>query len=216
MKPATGNNRNPAATEVSIQLALDGHSFSVVGLSEGAAGSAETDGATGTDGAPALSVEVLTPRTLLVPAELFAPESAAALLAAGGVPAHAGDTIVWSDPQAEAVAVMAAGSEAVERVRAYGGAATVFTCPLLPVETPQVPTVRIRRAAGLLYIKVYAPELRMAEVLPAASEADLCVLLERLEGIFPLKEYRLQLVGERDKRLRKALKNHFKEVVCES
>lgn len=57
MKPATGNKPAPGVRKVSIQQPLDGHSFSmpaVPGLREG----------------EVVEVEVLTPRTLLIPASM--------------------------------------------------------------------------------------------------------------------------------------------------
>lgn len=72
MRPATGKTNSAtgstAQTTVSIQPALDGHSFSVATVQ--AAGRVEA--------APAVGViEVLTPRTLLVPADVFAAAAAA-------------------------------------------------------------------------------------------------------------------------------------------
>lgn len=72
MRPATGKTNSAtgstAQTTVSIQPALDGHSFSVATVQ--AAGRIEA--------APAVGViEVLTPRTLLVPADVFAAAAAA-------------------------------------------------------------------------------------------------------------------------------------------
>lgn len=72
MKQATGKtDSRPNVKKVSIQLALDGHSFSIVG------GQGILPEAT-------VKVEILTTRTLLVPEELFDSQQAATLLAADG------------------------------------------------------------------------------------------------------------------------------------
>ena len=59
MKQATGSNTPQSINKVSIQLTLDGHSFSAPALS----GEFPGDGP--------VEVELLTPRTMLVPEELF-------------------------------------------------------------------------------------------------------------------------------------------------
>ena len=58
MKQATGSNTPQSINKVSIQLTLDGHSFSAPALS----GEFPGDGP--------VEVELLTPRTMLVPEEL--------------------------------------------------------------------------------------------------------------------------------------------------
>lgn len=201
MRRATGSKSVSATKKVSIQLALDGHSFSVSGVP------ASGDGP--------LDVEVLTPRTLLVPAALYRDGQAGMLLAAAGMPAETDDAIVRSDEQDAVVAVMAAGREAIEAVRAGAPAGVRFTTPLLEPIGGDVPAVRCRLAAGIAYIKVWDGSLRMAEAIPAASEEDMLCLFERLGGVFALREYRLYFAGDEACRLRRLLKNRFKETVCE-
>lgn len=201
MRRATGSKSVSATKKVSIQLALDGHSFSVSGLP------ASGDGP--------LDAEVLTPRTLLVPAALYRDEEAGMLLAAAGMPAEADDAIVRSDERDAVVAVMAAGREAIDAVRACAPAGVRFTTPLLEPIDGDVPTVRCRLAAGIAYIKVWNETLRMAEAIPASSEEDMLCLFERLGAAFALCEYRLCLAGDEARRLRRVLKNRFKETVCE-
>ncbi len=205
MRRATGSKSLAATKKVSIQLALDGHSFSVSGVT------AET---VTPEGAP-LEVEVLTPRTLLVPAALYREETAGAMLAAAGMPAAADDAIVRSEERDGVVAVMAAGREAIEAVRASVPAGVRFTTPLLEPLDGDVPAVRGRVTAGIAYIKIWNDGLRMAEAVPAATEEDLLCLFERLGEAFVLREYRLCLAGDESFRLRRLLKNRFKEIVCE-
>ncbi len=74
MKQATGSNTPQSINKVSIQLTLDGHSFSAPALS----GEFPGDGP--------VEVELLTPRTTLVPEEFFDEACAAGtLLAANGM-----------------------------------------------------------------------------------------------------------------------------------
>lgn len=94
MRQATGSNTPQSGNKVSIQLSLDGHSFSVPALSELPAGEAP------------VTVELLLPRTMLVPGELFDAERGAEMLAANGMPPTAEESVVASDPEAEFVAAL--------------------------------------------------------------------------------------------------------------
>lgn len=201
MRQETGSNSTASANKVSIQLALDGHSFSATDVNADLPGSGEID--------------VLTPRTLLVPAEVFEEQHAPALLAAAGIPLAAGESVVWSNPQAETIAIMAAGTEGLKEVRRKFGEQTRFTSPLL--RTPQItaPTVWMCRMPGVLYIKVYRNGLQFAEAVAAATEADVLYFMERLDAQFPSKEYVLRITGSNIKPLRGLLGRRFKESICE-
>ena len=91
MRQATGSNTPQSGNKVSIQLSLDGHSFSVAAPP---AFPAEAE---------RIEAEVLTPRTMLVPVEYFAGERAAALLAANGMPALSGEETVCSNSKFSAI-----------------------------------------------------------------------------------------------------------------
>lgn len=222
MKPVTGSKAKPSANEVSIQLALDGHSFSVTGLPEKTNRDSTKQTPGGRESQTAgdsteVSIEVLTPRTLLVPAELFeaSAECASALLAAAGMSASADDEIVWSSTNAGVVAVMAVGRNAVATVRERFGGKIGFTTPLLRDMQTQAPGVWMYRAAGLLYIKVYDVQLLFAEVFSAPSHEDVLCIVERLADAFAWGDYALRLAGNEARALRKILKNRFKTAVCE-
>ena len=111
MRQATGSNTPQSGNKVSIQLSLDGHSFSVPALSELPAGEAP------------VTVELLLPRTMLVPGELFDAERGAEMLAANGMPPTAEESVVASDPEAEFVAVTAINREALRQVAVHHPAA---------------------------------------------------------------------------------------------
>lgn len=205
MKQATGRiNRRSVTDNVSIQLALDGHSFSIVGgqrvLSE-----------------PAVKVEILTVRTLLVPEELFAPEHAAALLAADGKAPLTGEETVCTAPQQDVAAVMAVPSRALQQLREQLGEGTTltYTTPLLLDPHPTKPTVLLQWIAGYLYIKIYHAGLRLAEVLPAPTDADIRYAIERLDTAFPFNRYTLQVAGSEARRVGKLAGKFFKHVRCE-
>jgi hypothetical protein len=209
MKQATGSNASRFTNKVSIQQSLDGHSFSVAGLEWIL------------PGGDAVTVEVLTPRTLLVPAELFDAAEVSELLASAGMACGEGQRAVWSapapvGPKTAAVAVMVVAAEAAQLIDERLGDRAVFTTPLLEKTTDAHPTVRLELRGGILYIKVLAGTLRMAETIPAASEADIRYLVDRLGRTFPLEEMRLLLSGADAKKMRKLIGSRFKKVICES
>lgn len=203
MKQATGSNTPQTIQKVSIQLALDGHSFSAPALDGEFPGDVPVE------------VELLTPRTMLVPAEVFDTGIAAELLAANGMAPADGECAVWSDPQQESIAVMAVNNEAKRMVDEKLGARARYTTPLLHRLSAAVPTVWMRHTAGLLYIKVWEGNLRFAGVFPAQEEADILYCFERLGNEFKLGGYELQIARDNYKRLRKLLNVYFKQIACE-
>lgn len=205
MKQATGKtDSRPNVKKVSIQLALDGHSFSIVG-------------AQGILPEAAVKIEILTPRTLLVPEELFDPQQAPMLLAADGKTPLTGEEVVWSNPHNSVVAVMAVPSQALQQLHQYfdAGTAVEYITPLLVDLRPSKPTMLIQLAAGYLYIKIYGTGLRLAEVLPVPTDTDVRYAIERLDSTFPTKQYALRTAGKEAYRLAKLISDRFKSVRCE-
>lgn len=204
MRPVTGSNTPQAGNTVSIQRSLDGHSFSVPALSDVPAGH------------DPVQVELLLPRTMLVPAELFDEEHAAELLAANGMPPAADECAVCCGREEDYAAVAAINREALRLVQAKLGNRARFTTPLLRTPRNATKTVWMCRRAELLYIKVYdGGSLQLAEVVPAETDADLAYFFERLNGCFPLAEFELRITGDTPKAARKLLGKRFKQAICE-
>ena len=205
MRRATGNKAPQSSTGVSIQQSLDGHSFSAEGLSGDFPGEGPVD------------VEVLTPRTLLLPAEDGDPDEkeAVELLAAAGMPAGTEECVIRSGECEGCIAAMALNAEAVRIVREKLGDRARFTTPLLAGPRGDGKTVSCRRTAGLLYIKVYDGGLRFAEVVPVGTDEEALYFFGRLGEAFDLTGSTLYLSGDGADRLRKAMKKRFKRIVCE-
>ena len=203
MKQVTGSNTPQATNKVSIQLTLDGHSFSAHGL----------DGEF--PGEEPVEAELLTARTMLVPEEVLGTGDAGTLLAANGMAPAAEERAVCSLPVQGIVAVMAAHREALRQVEEKLGDRIRYTTPLLCVPQTSVPTVWMYYAAGLLYIKVYDGKLRFAEVVPAPDEADLLYMLERLGSEFRLRDYTLRIGSGDGRALKRKLGGYFRQIVCE-
>lgn len=204
MRQVTGSKSSPRKFRVSIQQSLDGHSFSRPGLDD-CQPSEET-----------VEVELLLPKTMLVPEAICREELAAELLAANGMPARSDESIVIC-PAGEGVKALAAFDDQLRRqiLEKFPGAR--FSTPLAhrPDETTRC--VWVCRRESLLYAKVYRDgALQLAEVIPAAEEAEIGYFIERLASCFPLAEYELRIAGDEPKKLRKWFGNAFKKVLCES
>ena len=204
MRPVTGSNTPQAGYTVSIQRSLDGHSFSVPALSDIPADHT------------AVQVELLLPRTMLVPAELFDEKHAAELLAANGMPPAADECAVCCGREEEYAAVAAINREILRQIEEKLGDRAQFTTPLLHTPHDATKTVWMCRRAELLYIKVSDDRaLQLAEVIPAGSDADLAYFFERLNGCFPLAGFELRIAGDSPKAARRLLGKRFKQATCE-
>lgn len=195
MKQVTGRTNPTQQTQkVSIRLSLDGHSFSMP---------------EGCDLKQMRTVEWLTPYTVLVPKELFVFDEALAYLNAAGQPPLAGYSAVWSSTDEAVVAVMAVPSKALWQFEQE----IEHTSPLLHIPTVLQPTLWIADYGYLIYIKVYNPQLQLAEVVRITTEADRSCLVERLAERLELDRYVLML----DDRAGKLpfYKKQFKKVICE-
>lgn len=175
-------------------------------------------------GAAEVEIEALTARTMLVPVDVFDPtgvdddvraQAGQALLAANGTPLAVEECAVWSAVADDLSAVMALDAETLRRIRETLGGRERFTAPLLCTPPKTMPTVWIYLAEGLLYTKVYDKGLRLAEVIPASTEADILYFMELLSGAFQLGKYELWIVAADPKRLRKLVGGYFKRVACE-
>lgn len=204
MKQVTGSKTSDSVNnKVSIQLSLDGHSFSLP--------EPKAEFPAGTP----VEVELLTPKTMLVPAELSDREDDRVLLASNAVSVADDECVVSSAPGSSAVALMAVPSALTRDLAEHYGDRLHYTTPLLHEVKTEQPTVWMDRRGGLLYIKVYDPALQLAEVIPAADDADILYFIERLGTAFPLAEYVLCVAGDDAARLRRLLGKIFKESVCE-
>lgn len=204
MKPETGNKPIQAQNKVSIQLSLDGHSFSPSPLPERAGGE---------DG---VWVELISPRTMLVPESLFAPQTGRELLAANGTPATADERIVCSEVREGAVAVMPVAGEVLQQIEAKYPANIRFTSPLLHRPAESGKCVWMARWGKVLYIKIYREGvLLLAEAIEAETDDDLRYFVERLNGTFPLAEFELRAAGEEAGKLRKRIGKIFARAICE-
>ena len=206
MKQETGSSISVSNNEVSIQLPLGGHSFSVAAL----------DDALGGEHPQSARCTVLTPRTTLVPRECFDASSAEKYLRIAGVPCRGDETVVTCDAEAQrAVAVMAVSSECLGALRERFGERLSFASPLCDSRDCKEPAVLLHRAGDLIYIKVYGPELQLAEAVEISSDADVLQLLHDLEGALEVSRCAVVCSGDDCDRLCRRLAKYYTNVRCE-
>ncbi|MBQ8307212.1 MAG: DUF3822 family protein [Alistipes sp.] len=177
-------------TKMSIRLWSDGHSFPTTHS---------------TMDPTKVVVEFLSPKTTLVPADLYQEEQAAEYLSLAGMPCSKEEIAIRTSPQEGCVAVMAINRALREQLPEQA----TFTSPLLPTESPTTPTAILEQHGNLLYIQLWNPSLQLAEVLPIQQQEEILYYLARLAQLFPLKGMKLQCRGEEPKRLRKVAQTYF-------
>lgn len=203
MRQVTGSNPSTSVFRVSIQQSLDGHSFSHPRLDE----CANSD--------KPVEVELLLPHSLLVPNTLYRKENEAELFAASGMPLAQNETVIACSSRSHGVVLVAMEAEMQKQLREKFPNAR-YASPLESVPQNTENTIWIAKKSRLLYIKVYRTGiLRLAEVIPADSEAEIGYFLQRLDQLFPLKEFCLQITGEEPKQLKKWFGKAFNKVSCE-
>lgn len=203
MRPETGNNRSVSVRKVSIQQPLDGHSFS---LPEGPGPLPE---------GACVEVELLLPRTLLVPEALCDPACAAEWFAACGMPLCGEERVVAAEAREGCSALIAVPRALADLLDGKWGERLRYTTPLLHVPSTPQHCVWIARRGGLAYIKLYDAALEYADVLPTDDDTELLYFVERLAGCFSLGEYVLYLAGDDVKSVRHLIGKRFKRIVCE-
>ena len=156
-------------------------------------------------------VILYTPRTVLLPAHLYTVEEAERVLSLCGLPPKANECVVCSQEVEGMVAVMAIREELFSRLPA----STRFTSPLLIA--PQLSEgLWIHPCRGLLFIKLWLDgELRLAEVVQAASDDEILYYALQLLRNSGRKRLSLHLQGNCSPALKKQLKRTFSPLLCE-
>lgn len=160
-------------------------------------------------------VELILPKTMLVPKELFQDERAAEFLAANGMPLAETECVVVCPARNGTVAVVALEKKTRQLIAEKLPQAR-FSSPLehQPAETRRC--VWICRRGALLYVKVYRDGvLQLAEVITGSTEAEIGYFIQRLGAEFQLAEYELRIAGDESKKIRKWIGKVFEKVLCE-
>lgn len=188
----THNSKN----KVSIRLESGGHSFSEEQLSRALASG------------EGVEVEIITPRTTLMPAEAhLAP---AEVLRMAGLAPLATECAVESVAVDGRVAVMAVDSALCARL---SGCSVAYLSPLASVDCSRE-GVQLNLIGSVLYLHIVEDGvLRVAEALPVATDADILYYLERFNEVYLIYNRAVYIKG--DDRLAPIVRRVFKSVICE-
>lgn len=196
---------------MSIQLTLSGHSFSRSDLPRLSSRDERM-----------VDVEVVTDRTILVPADLLNEQHVEHLLGiAGFAPREDEQIVVARDEKSGIAALIALPRTLLATLADRYGRRYELTTPLLRTRLCTEPTVWLYLAAGIIYIKVWSGgKLRMAEVFPYKKEEDILYYASVLDKQFVLNNFRIVVDGTTSSSIKtidcvKLLKKYYKKVICE-
>lgn len=258
--PATGNNKKLKEKLLSIRLSPDGLSFWTSKTGAAADGgripihgtdSAETAiafgretgmpedirkaagkciGMCGWSGGP-LRIMLDTPKTVLVPSELFADGQAENYLKVNNITVSAGEEVLVSELSSGGrliTAIMVYDRAALDTLREIFGSGTVFTSPFDTAYAYRGAKHKKRDAdcdfttmhltPGNVYLTVQtAPDCRWkySEVLPHSSAADILYYMQELSARFKIRKTRVFIKGHGAENIAKALRKPFRRCKCE-
>lgn len=234
MRQVTGSNSTSTDKKVSIQLRLDGHSFSRdILLAEVAEKSVARAGAEADAKEEGIvEVELLTAKTIMVPEECFEPDLAAKLLRMSGIICSDEELPVWSRPCDGAVAVMALSREVVQALNESFGACVEYSSPILRQCTVQSqgqekgsgkiegtgtgPYLYIYSDGNVAYFKLYeGAKLRLCEVISLTGEDDMLCMVESIIRECSLAKPTIFVEGTSTDGVIKLLKQYHKVQKCE-
>ena len=204
MRQVTGSNPMLSNKKVSIQLKLDGHSFSRDILP------------TDVGDKDVIEVELLTLKSTLVPAEFFEPELAEKYLWFAGIECSADERPVWSDTVDGVVAVMALRCDIVDILHELYGDCIKYSSPLLQTDDSDGRHLYIYNATDFAYFKLFDDrKLEFCEVLPTTSKDDVLCQVERIAEEFDLTKFVIRLAGDNCDEVLTLLKQYHKVEKCE-
>ncbi len=232
MRQVTGSNSTSTDKKVSIQLRLDGHSFSRdILLAEVAEKSVARAGAEADAKEEGIvEVELLTAKTIMVPEECFEPDLAAKLLRMSGIICSDEELPVWSRPCEGAVAVMALSREVAQVLNESFGACVEYSSPILHQCTVQSqgqengsgkiegvgPYLYIYSDGNVAYFKLYeGAKLRLCEVISLTGEDDMLCMVESIIRECSLAKPTIFVEGTSTDGVIKLLKQYHKVQKCE-
>ncbi len=181
---------------VSIRLMSGGHAFSKQDIEQ-----IKLAG----DG---VSVEVITPKSILRPAEGFVAENARQDLESVGYAIAPNECVVYSPESNGRVVVMALSRDCADAI-AMLGVEVQYTSPLLLGGDDVAEGLYISLYGDVIYIRVYRQGLRFAEAVEANSDADIVYILESLNHVYNIYNMRARVEGD-VKRLERVCRRYTK------
>ena len=201
MRQETGSNQPVTNNKVSIQLRLDGHSFSAEAL-RGALAQQEERATICVEGY----------KTTLVPRETFEPHHAERYLRLCGKYPTTDERVVFGGE--EIVAVMAIPTEAQE-ICESAGIAIDYTSPLLDTEHSDEECTCIYSTGSVCFMRHHANGLQRAEAVCSTNEGDTLYYIIELRQEVATSATTPLYIKSGNKQLVHTLKRYFKNVICE-
>ena len=187
------------SNKVSIRLMSGGHSFSAADIDTSLRNAASP-----------VEVVVVTPRTTLVPQELFVKEHAADYLGEVGLRPALGEAVVYSSAKDGMVAVMAISRKCLDALGEAIVAGVTFTTPLLDEPTVECGAM-IHLEDDVLYVRVFDSGLRFAEAIHCHNDADILYYVANINAVYNIYNKNARATGD-VKRLASVCRGLFKSI----
>lgn len=179
-----------------------GHSFSAAELSRGV----KCD-----DGS--FVVELVTPKTTLVPQVMFHAERAVEYLKMVGIAPSISESVVFSPEVNDRVAVMAIDKECLAHLMLTYGDKVVYLSPLNLGHEPK-DGVLLELVGNVLYVRIFNGEMLLGEAIEVENDADMLYAVESINQVYHIYNMRVRAKGNVD-RLKSCFKNLFTDFECE-
>ncbi len=158
-------------------------------------------------------VELVTPKTTLVPKALFHAERAAEYLNMVGLAPSISETVVFSPEVDDRVAVMAVDKECFAHLALTYGDAVVYLSPLNLGHEPKDGAL-LELAGDVLYVRIFNGGMLFGEAIAIQSDADLLFAVESINQVYHIYNMRVRAKGDVN-RLKQCFKNLFTDLECE-
>lgn len=191
-------SHKPTLQEVSIRRVLDGHSFS------------EAEREHLVNDAPA-ELYIASPKTTLLPSEIVGRATPEEWLRAVGYALDEDEVAICSVEDEGRQAVMAVRKRLAETLATMPNIAVKS---LLLMETTAERGTVLTLYGGCLYVRYYDDRLRLAEVVEATTDADICYALQRIDEVYNIYNIGVRITPANET-LAALCRRLFKRVICE-
>ena len=197
MRQETGSNPILNNKKVSIQVTLDGRSFSADKIA------VEQD-------VEQVEVVIDSPRVVLAPRKEVSLDTASELLRIIGKPCRHNEQSVCSELQADIVAVMAIDKSVLNSVLERWGSRATFTTPLLDMRHAEESCLTVDATEKVCYLRLFENGLQRAEAFDATTPEDVLYLISNWIGNKAMPIY---IKG--NKACVKLIRKYCKQIICE-
>lgn len=188
--------------KVSIRLMSGGHSFS----------REDIDVLAGALNGNAV-VEIITPRTTLVPTTMYHADATESYLRMVGR-GHRHDEVVVVSPEVDdRVAIMAINKECYDYLRTTFGDNIHFVSPLILSRVPKEGAI-IELVGEVMYVRIFNGGMIFGETIVIPTDADMLYALESINAVYHIYNMRTRVKGD-VARFTKCCNDLFTNLECE-